>query len=148
LKDLFIPFGELLELDHYRSLAFWEEIRQLSFLQGGSTPVWRISTTPKLGPRLVESISRYRPCQAAYDWSGGLIWLEVEDAGDAGADDIRRVVATLGGHATLIRAEPKVRSMVDVFPPLETAVQRLTDGVKRAFDPLSILNPGRMYPGL
>ena len=82
-----------------------------------------------------------------YDWSGGLIWLEVTDSGDAGADDIRRVVATLGGHATLIRAEPNVRKIVDVFPPLEAAVQRLSDGVKKAFDPLNILNPGRMYAG-
>ncbi len=145
LKTLFIPFGELLELDHPNSLAFWEEIRQLSFLQGSTTPVWRISTAPKMGPRLVESIARYRSCQAAFDWSGGLIWLEVPDAGDAGADDIRRVVATLGGHATLIRAEPNVRRAVEVFPPLEAAVQRLTDGVKKAFDPLNILNPGRMY---
>lgn len=145
LKTLFIPFGELLELDHPNSLAFWEEIRQLSFLQGSTTPVWRISTAPKMGPRLVESIARYRSCQAAFDWSGGLIWLEVPDAGDAGADDIRRVVATLGGHATLILAEPNVRRAVEVFPPLEAAVQRLTDGVKKAFDPLNILNPGRMY---
>ena len=147
LKDLFVPFGELLELDHFRSLSFWEELRQLSFLQGSTTPVWRISTAPKMGPRLVESISRYRACQAAYDWSGGLIWLEVTDSGDAGADDIRRVVATLGGHATLIRAEPNVRKIVDVFPPLEAAVQRLSDGVKKSFDPLNILNPGRMYAG-
>ncbi len=147
LKDLFVPYGDLIELDHAKSLAFWEELRQLSFLQGSVDPVWRISTAPKMGPRLVESIRRYRVCHAAYDWSGGLIWLEVPDAGDAGADDIRRVVATLGGHATLIRAEPSVRARVDVFPPLETAVQRLTNGIKQAFDPLNILNPGRMYPG-
>ena len=147
LKTLFMPFGELFELNHPRSIAFWEEIRQLSFLQNSSTPVWRISTAPKMGPRLVESVARYRACHAAYDWSGGLIWLEVPDAGDAGADDVRRVVATLGGHATLIRAEPNVRRAVDVFPPLEAAVLRLTNGVKTAFDPLNILNPGRMYAG-
>lgn len=147
LKDLFGPYGELVELDHPKSLAFWEELRQLSFLQGSTDPVWRISTKPKLGPRLVESVRRYRQCRAAYDWSGGLIWLEIPDAGDAGADDIRRVVATLGGHATLIRAAPEVRRSVAVFPPLELAAQRLSEGIKQAFDPLHILNPGRLYPG-
>lgn len=147
LKDLFAPYGELVELDHANSLAFWEELRQLSFLQGSTDPVWRISTKPKLGPRLIESVRRYRECRAAYDWSGGLIWLEIPDAGDAGADDIRRVVATLGGHATLIRAAPAVRQAVAVFPPLEAGVQRLSDGIKQAFDPLHILNPGRLYPG-
>ena len=147
LKDLFGPYGQLVELDHPQSLAFWEELRQLSFLQGSTDPVWRISTKPKLGPRLVESVRRYRECRAAYDWSGGLIWLEIPDAGDAGADDIRRVVATIGGHATLIRAISGVRQTVPVFPPLEAAVQRLSDGIKQSFDPLHILNPGRLYPG-
>ena len=147
LKDLFVPYGDLVELDRLKSLAFWDELRQLSYLQGSLDPVWRISTAPKMGPRLVESIRRYRVCHAAYDWSGGLIWLEVPDAGDAGADDIRRVVATLGGHATLIRAEPSVRARVEVFPPLESAVQKLSNGIKQSFDPLHILNPGRMYPG-
>ena len=147
LKDLFGPFGELVELNNQQSLAFWEELRQLTFLQGSNDPVWRISTKPKLGPRLVESVQRYRECRAAYDWSGGLLWLEIPDAGDAGADDIRRVVATLGGHATLIRAPAAVRKSVAVFPPLEAGVQRLSDGVKAAFDPAHILNPGRLYPG-
>ena len=147
LKDLFGPYGELVELDHAKSLAFWEELRQLSFLQGSTDPVWRISTKPKLGPRLVESVRRYRECRAAYDWSGGLIWLEIPDAGDAGADDIRRVVATIGGQATLIRAPAAVRQSVAVFPPLEAGVQRLSDGIKRSFDPLHILNPSRLYPG-
>jgi len=147
LKDLFGPFGELTELNHPQSLAFWEELRQLSFLQGSPDPVWRISTKPKTGPRLVETLQRYRECRAAYDWSGGLIWLEMPDAGDAGADDIRRVVATLGGHATLIRAPESVRRSVPVFPPLEAGVQRLSDGLKNAFDPAHVLNPGRLYPG-
>jgi glycolate oxidase FAD binding subunit len=148
LKDLFVPFGDIAELDHPKSIALWDEIRQLSFLQGSTSPVWRISTAPTMGPRIVESIARYRTCHAAFDWSGGLIWLEVPNAGDAGADDIRRVVATLGGHATLIRAEPNVRRIVDVFPPLEAGVQRLTGGVKKAFDPMHIFNPGRMYAGV
>ena len=146
LKSLFMPYGELIELDHAASLQFWEELRQLSFLQGTRDPVWRISTAPGMGPRLVESVGRYRECRAAYDWSGGLIWLEVPDQGDAGSDDIRRVVATLGGHATLVRAETQVRRTVDVFPPLEAGVRQLGRGLKAAFDPLGILNPGRMYP--
>ncbi len=53
--------------------------------------------------------------------SGGLIWLEVPASADAGAADIRRVIAIHGGHATLIRAEPAVRAAVEVFQPLEPA---------------------------
>jgi glycolate oxidase FAD binding subunit len=67
---------------------------------------------------------------------------------DAGASDIRRVVAAHGGHATLIRADAAVRAAVDVFQPLSPGVERLTRGIKAAFDPAGILNPGRMYAGL
>ncbi len=64
---------------------------------------------------------------------------------DAGSADIRRAVATHGGHATLIRADAAVRQMVDVFQPIVPALERLTRGLKDAFDPLHLLNPGRMY---
>jgi glycolate oxidase FAD binding subunit len=34
---------------------------------------------------------------------------------------------------------------VEVFQPLSPALERLTRGLKTAFDPAGILNPGRMY---
>jgi glycolate oxidase FAD binding subunit len=96
----------------------------------------------------VAAIKRYMPVKAFYDWSGGLIWLEVPASADAGTAEIRRVVAIHGGHATLIRAEPSVRASVDVFQPLSPAVERITLGLKEAFDPAGILNPGRMYANM
>lgn len=145
LRQLLSPYGIMEELAHKDSLAFWEELRQLSFLQHSADPVWRISTSPKMGPRVVQAISSYMGCRAAYDWSGGLVWIEVPASADAGAADIRRVIATRGGHATLVRAEPDVRRAVEVFQPLEAGAQRLSAGIKRAFDPIGILNPGRLY---
>jgi glycolate oxidase FAD binding subunit len=138
-------FGDTHTLDHAQSLAFWDELRQLSLLQGTPAPVWRLSTTPDAGPKVVEGISRYMECRAYYDWSGGLIWLEVLPAADAGSADIRRVIAAHGGHATLIRAEPSVRAAVDVFQPLERGLAEISRKLKSLFDPAGILNPGRMY---
>lgn len=145
LKTELSAYGELEELDHGASLEFWTELRALSFLQGSTDPVWRISTAPKMGPRVVQAISGYMGCKAAYDWSGGLVWLEVPASADAGSADIRRVIATRGGHATLVRADLPVRAAVEVFQPLEAGVQRLSRKLKDVFDPAGILNPGRMY---
>jgi len=94
---------------------------------------------------VVAAISAYMQCRAFYDWSGGLVWAEVLPTTDAGAADVRRVIATHGGHATLIRAEPQVRAAVEVFQPLEAGVERLSRKLKASFDPAGILNPGRMY---
>lgn len=145
LKETLKPYGDVHELDHASSLAFWDELRQLSVLQRSDAPVWRISTAPRAGPKVVAAISRYMPCGAFYDWSGGLIWVEVLPAADAGAADVRRVVAAHGGHATLIRAEPSVRAAVDVFQPLEPRLSHISRDIKSVMDPGGILNPGRMY---
>ncbi|MCL4766069.1 MAG: FAD-binding protein [Hyphomicrobiaceae bacterium] len=148
LRERLAPYGEVQRFDGDVSLAFWGELRQLSVLQGGTKPLWRISTTPTAGPKVVSAVGRYMAVEAFYDWSGGLIWLEVPDSADAGATDIRRVIAQHGGHATLVRADIGVRAAVDVFQPLDPGVERLTRGLKAAFDPAGILNPGRMYASL
>jgi glycolate oxidase FAD binding subunit len=148
LKDLLKVYGEIHELDRPSSLSFWGELRRLSVLQGSDAPVWRISTAPTAAPKVVAAISSYMECRAFYDWSGGLVWAEVLPTLDAGAADVRRVIATHGGHATLIRAEPHVRAAVEVFQPLEAGLDRLSRRLKAAFDPAGILNPGRMYPGI
>jgi glycolate oxidase FAD binding subunit len=140
-------YGNVHALGQDASLIFWSELQRLAPLAGSDAPVWRISTTPTAGPKIVAAISRYMDCRAFYDWSGGLVWAEVLPTADAGAADIRRVVASHGGHATLMRAAPAVRAIVDVFPPLDPAVARLTRRLKAAFDPAGILNPGRMYAG-
>jgi glycolate oxidase FAD binding subunit len=145
LVDLLKPYGEVLQLDHETSLAFWGECRRLSFLGDSRDPVWRISTAPVRGPQVVKALTTYTPCKIAYDWSGGLIWAEVPQTADASAADVRRVVAVHGGHATLMRADAAVRAAVDVFQPLEPAIQRLSRSIKDTFDPAGILNPGRMY---
>ena len=146
LREDLKAYGEIHTLDRDNSLAMWSELRQLSVLQGSSAPLWRISTSPGAGPKVVAAISAYMECRAFYDWSGGLVWAEVLPTTDAGAADIRRVIATHGGHAMLIRAEPAVRAAVDVFQPLETGLERISRKIKGAFDPAGILNPGRMYP--
>jgi len=148
LKDLLKVYGEIGELDRASSLRFWAELRRLSVLQQRDAPVWRISTAPTAASKVVAAISAYMECRAFYDWSGGLVWAEVLSTTDAGAADVRRVIATYGGHATLVRAAPDVRAAVEVFQPLEAGLEKLSRRLKAAFDPAGILNPGRMYPGI
>ena len=138
-------YGEIHELDNDSSAVFWAEMRRLSVFEGSTAPVWRISTAPQSGPKVFDAIRRYMDCKAIYDWSGGLIYAEVLPTTDAGAADIRRVIATHGGHATLIRAEPDVRIMVEVFQPLDPGLDALSRRLKSAFDPAGILNPGRLF---
>ena len=52
------------------------------------------------------------------------------------------------GTWMLVRAPEPMRAAVEVIPPEPAPLARITRGVKAAFDPKGILNPGRMYAGL
>jgi glycolate oxidase FAD binding subunit len=141
-------FGTLYELDDSRSRAFWGDIRRLQFLAGSDWPLWRITTVPEQGARLVSAIAGQMDCRAAYDWAGGLIWLEVPPSTDASATVLRRMIAEYRADAQLIRASAAARASVGVFQPLPEANMNLIRRLKEAFDPHRILNPGRMYAGV
>lgn len=148
LKKALVAFGDMQVLGHESSQALWRELRRVSPMLSSDAPLWRISVAPLEGPKVVADIARHMPVNAFYDWSGGLVWLEVPGATDAGATDIRRVVSRTSGHATLVRASSDIRAGVDVFQPLDPGLARLTQGLKASFDPDGVLNRGRMYAGL
>jgi glycolate oxidase FAD binding subunit len=147
------PYGALLAVGALASKALWRGIRDVTpfAAEGGSAvrPLWRISTTPSAAPELVARIAARANCEALYDWAGGLVWIGLAYADDAGAKLVRRAVGPAGGHATLIRATASVRAAVgEVFEPQERALAALTKRVKESFDPTGLLGPGRMYAGV
>lgn len=146
LKAALKVYGEPLMLEPEDAWDLWLELRKLSVMPySAETYLWRISTAPTKGHEIVSAIKKFMAAEAFYDWSGGLIWLEVPASADAATADVRRAVAIRGGHATLIRAAPEVRAAVDVFEPMKPEIERLSRGLKTQFDPAGILNRGRMY---
>ena len=149
LKEALKIYGMPVLLGRDTSVSFWSELRRLSVLTPmkgePATHLWRISTEPRRASKVIDAVRRNMKAEAFYDASGGIVWLEVTASADAGAADIRRILSSHGGHATLIRAEPEVRASIEVFQPMSTVVERLSRGIKESFDPAGILNPGRMY---
>jgi glycolate oxidase FAD binding subunit len=151
LELLLRRFGELDLMGEGESQAFWRSVRDvLPFAATGTVerPLWRISTAPAKGAEVAAAIARAAGAQVLYDWAGGLIWIELLPAADAGAAMVRPVVAAAGGHATLIRAPAPVRATVDVFTPQDAALAALTKRVKESFDPKGVFNSGRMWAGI
>lgn len=120
------------KIDHGRK--HWHDIREQRhkfFSQTG--PLWRVSVPPT-APTLNSSGS------ALLEWSGALRWLIT----DTPAPKIRAEVDKLGGHAVLFRGGDRGNA----FHPLATGVHKLHENLKKAFDPMGVLNPGRMYEGI
>jgi glycolate oxidase FAD binding subunit len=149
IQKLLAPFGDGLRLIEEEADALWCDIRDCRFFaEPRDRAVWRISTAPTRAPSLVARLTSELDLRHFYDWSGGLIWLSVPENDDAGARTIRAALATSGGHATLVRGSPDLRSRIDVFEPLAAPLMKITAGIKASFDPDAILNPGRMYAGI
>ncbi len=115
--------------------AWWTSLReQTHAFFAGPAPLWRLSLPSSAGALAL-------PGAQLVEWGGALRWLK----SDAPADRVREAAARAGGHATLFRAADK---SAGVFTPLPAVTLRLHRGLKAAFDPKGIFNPGRMYPDL
>jgi glycolate dehydrogenase FAD-binding subunit len=148
LESVLQPFGHMDRLDEAISRGLWRVIRDVAPFAaartGAERPLWRISTAPAHGAELARRITEALEAEVLLDWAGGLLWILLPACHDAGAALVRRTVAGLGGHATLIRAPAAIRAVVEVFELQEAALAALTNRVKESFDPKRILNPGRM----
>jgi glycolate oxidase FAD binding subunit len=144
------PYAAAEHLEEGRSRALWRALRDaVPFAADGSAgdrPLWRVSTAPSRGAALAARIGA--EAEILYDWAGGLIWIAMPEADDAGAATVRAAVAEHGGHATLVRAPAAVRAAVAVFEPQSGVLAAVTKRVKDGFDPKGVLNPGRMWAGV
>lgn len=102
--------------------------------------VWRVAVPPSQAATVIAEVG-------STDWTGdcagGLLWIATNDH-----NKLRDAARAAGGYATLIRADEKTRGEVDVCEAEEPVRAQLTRAVKKAFDPLGLFNPGRMWGGL
>ena len=118
---------ELPEAEH-----FWHAVREqthAAFQAPGA--LWRLSVPSA-------SAALDLPGKLLVEWGGALRWVVV----DAHSDRVRTAAEERGGHATLFRA---ARKEGPLFQPLAPALRKIHERLKRTFDPLGILNPGRLY---
>jgi FAD/FMN-containing dehydrogenase len=132
--------GELVPAD--QAEVWWRSVRDHSQeyflpaqadLERGES-LWRLSVPATSGA--LELTGRQ-----FIEWNGAQRWWRTT----CGAADVRAAAARTGGHAALIRGADRSSG---VFAPLSDVLMRIHQGLKQAFDPARILNPGRLYSGL
>ncbi len=145
LRKVLAAFGLLEPLGGKWPAKIWPYLRDGGQLVEHGLPyVWRCSVAPDKGALLAQDAGG----AAYFDWGGGLVWLGFKEADEMLAASINTAAARHGGYAMLVKAPDEFRARVNVFPPLDPAIQKLQAGLKASFDPDGVLNPGRMYAGL
>jgi glycolate oxidase FAD binding subunit len=122
--------------------AWWRSVRDQTGdffslseadLAGGEC-LWRLSVPATAAPVTLSG-------KQFIEWHGAERWWRTT----AGVREVRAAAALAGGHATLIRGADK---SCGVFMPLNGVLMRIHRGLKQAFDPQCIFNPGRLYAEL
>lgn len=128
-------FGDLtVDWEAATNTTLWQNIRDVTALVGKVGDVWRVAIEPSKAASFVANID---PIDVIYDWGGNRIWLLTPPG-----TEIRKSMTT--GHATLIRASDEVKSRLGVFHPENAVVARLSEGLRRKFDPNQKFNRGIM----
>jgi glycolate oxidase FAD binding subunit len=139
LLKLLVSFGKIEILNKEGSRKLWMDVRDVTAFRDAAY-LWRVSLPPSNAPAYVHEVSSSSKPLSLFDWSGGLVWLAFDGEPHVGA--VRGLLKD--GHATLVRAPQDVRQRVAVFHPQPPAHAALSKRVKESFDPMGILNPGRM----
>jgi len=117
------------------STRFWHHLREHRLPYFGTTlPLWRLSLPPASAPLALDGAW-------LLDWGGAQRWL----ASELPADQVRGAAQAAGGHATLWRGGDRGGERFQPLPPALLALHRR---LKQSFDPVGILNPGRLYAAL
>lgn len=113
----------------------WESVREQThpFFRSGKS-LWRLSIKSTTLPLPL-------PGKQLIEWGGALRWRASDE--DMDAEAMRIMVTAAGGHATLFRGQELYPA---VFHPLAPEMMNIHRRLKEKFDPMGVLNPGRMYP--
>jgi glycolate oxidase FAD binding subunit len=147
LKSLLASFGDAEIITAGSEVGrIWRLVRDVEPFKAREGAIWKVSLRPSRAPAFVAAIAALQDTEYVLDWGGGLAWVLVPQAADDGASTIRGAVTRLGGHATLMRSSGLAGTIVSAFQPQSEPVARLSQDLRRQFDPLSDFNPGRMIP--
>jgi glycolate oxidase FAD binding subunit len=140
-------YGKAELLDDGATRAVWAAIRDaLPLPAAHGQAVWRVSVRPSAGPAVVAALERAVGAAWFLDWGGGLAWI-AGPATEAAHEAVCAAALWASGTWTLVRAPDALRTALAVIPPEAPGLARISARVKAAFDPRSILNPGRLHAG-
>ncbi|QFT61404.1 FAD-binding protein [Roseivivax sp. THAF30] len=127
LGQLFAEAAQDRIVDSAENAILWQAIRDAEHLAESAGNIWRISVKPSEGPVVAERLGAKAHF---FDWGGGLVWACLRRG-----DDARHALTGISGHATLVRADPADLAKLPRFQPEPPAIAKLTDGLRRKFDP-------------
>ena len=145
-KELVLEDKKLTILDSTQSEIFWEDTRALKALSTNDKNILRAVVPPSETVNLLNRLKTFHP-NYFLDWGGSLILLELDYLSSQKIDQIRDRILDVNGYLTVIKSPENVKSSSEIFT-IDPIKFKISQNIKKSFDPKRIFNPGKMYTGI
>ena len=81
------------------------------------------------------------------DWGGSLIWMAFDHLNSKILAEIKEITKNHQGYYTLIKIDDDFKASADIFT-IDPIKYKISEKIKKSFDPKRIFNPGKMYTGI
>ena len=146
IKDLSLLDKNITVLDSIQSEIFWEDTRGLKVFSKNQRNILRAVVPASETINLINRLKTFHPTYFI-DWGGSLIWLELDYLSNQKINQIRTRVLAVGGYLTVIKSQPNIKSSSEIFT-IDPIKFKISQNLKKSFDPKRIFNPGKMYTGI
>ena len=146
INELIVDKKEISVLDPEQSNIFWEKTRSLIVFSNLKNNLLRIIVP---GSEAFDLINKLKVYNVKYfiDWGGNLVWVQLDQLNSSILKGIKTIVKNLGGYLTAIKVDESLKSSIDIFT-IDDVKYKISEKIKKSFDPKRILNPGKMYTGI
>jgi glycolate oxidase FAD binding subunit len=145
-KELDVMNNEFSVLDQEQSSIFWEKTRKLQVFTSLRESLLRVVVPVSETFEVIQQLKKYE-INYFLDWGGSLIWLQIEKITTKILNEIKKIIQGAAGYLTVIKVEEDMKATIDIFT-VDPIKYKISEKIKKSFDPKRILNPGKMYSGI
>ena len=145
-KQLDVMNNEFSVLEQEQSNIFWEKTRKLQVFTSLQGSLLRIVVPVSATFEVIQKLKKYK-INYFLDWGGSLIWLQIEEINTKMLKEIKEIIQKAAGYLTVIKVDEDMKATIDIFT-VDPIKYKITEKIKKSFDPKRILNPGKMYSGI
>ena len=145
-KELALIDNEFSVLDNVQTEIFWNKTKNLEVFKNSKSNLIRIVVPISETLQVIQKLKK-DDLNYFIDWGGSLIWMAFDHLNSKILSEIKEITKNHQGYYTLIKIEDDFKASADIFT-IDPIKYKISEKIKKSFDPKRIFNPGKMYTGI
>ena len=145
-KELALIDNEFSVLDNVQTEIFWNKTKNLEVFKNSKSNLIRIVVPISETLQVIQKLKK-DDLNYFIDWGGSLIWMTFDHLNSKILAEIKEITKNHQGYYTLIKIEDDFKASADIFT-IDPIKYKISEKIKKSFDPKRIFNPGKMYTGI